>query len=55
MKTNNKGFSYVADEGGRNVKSIQELHSGDVLNIYMTDGTVKAKVEDTIGRTLNER
>ncbi len=51
----NKGFSYVADEEGNNIKSVKALKNGDALQIHMTDGTVKAKVEETVGRTLHER
>ena len=45
----NKGFSYVSDESGHNVKSIREIQTGDVLQIHMTDGIVKARAEETLG------
>lgn len=44
----NQGFSYVAGADGKSVKSIQGIQKGDELNIYMTDGMVNAKVEDTV-------
>ena len=44
----NQGFSYVSGEDGKTVKSIEKIRKGDELKIYMTDGMVKAKVEDTI-------
>ena len=43
----NQGFSYVALEGGKVVKSIEHVEKGDNLQIYVTDGIVSAKVEDT--------
>ena len=44
----NQGFSYVASEKGSVVKSITQVQKDDQLKIYMTDGIVRAKVEDTI-------
>ena len=44
----NKGYSYVADANGKNVKSIQGINKDDCLSIFMTDGVVKAKVTETI-------
>lgn len=43
----NKGFSYVASEQGDMVKSITKVKKDDILHIYVTDGLIKAKVEDT--------
>ena len=51
----NQGFSYVASEQGTVVKSIQHVKVDDKLAIYMTDGIVKAKVEDTIKEDYNDR
>ena len=44
----NKGFSYVASEKGRTVKSIQDVSKDDLLQIHVTDGVVKARVEDLV-------
>lgn len=51
----NQGFSYVALEGGRTVKSIQDVRKTDKLEIYVTDGIVMAKVEDTVKEDYSER
>lgn len=51
----NQGFSYVASNAGTVVKSIQDVKKEDELTIYMTDGIVKAKVEDTIKEDYNGR
>ncbi len=51
----NQGFSYVTTEHGKVVKSISNLHRDDRLAIYMTDGIVNAKVEDTIKEDYNGR
>jgi exodeoxyribonuclease VII large subunit len=42
----NSGFSYVADDAGKNVKSIQQVKVGDALTIHMTDGQVIARTEE---------
>lgn len=47
----NRGFSYVTDETGRALKSIQQVKKGDTITVYVTDGTVRANVEEQYGRT----
>ncbi len=44
----NRGFSYVASEQGNVVKSIQDVARDDLLQIHVTDGVVKARVEDCV-------
>ena len=51
----NQGFSYVSSENGNVVKSIEHVQPKDRLTIYMTDGIVKAKVEDTIKEDYSDR
>lgn len=51
----NQGFSYVSSENGNVVKSIEQVQPKDRLTIYMTDGIVKAKVEDTIKEDYSDR
>lgn len=51
----NQGFSYVSSEDGNVVKSIEQVQLEDKLTIYMTDGIVKAKVEDTIKEDYSGR
>jgi len=43
----NQGFSYVASEEGTVVKSIAHVKPHDLLSIFVTDGIIKTKVEDT--------
>ena len=43
----NRGFSYVTSETGTVVKSVEHVRKDESLTIYVTDGMVKAKVEDT--------
>ncbi|WP_029320703.1 exodeoxyribonuclease VII large subunit [Butyrivibrio sp. AE3004] len=38
------GFSYVCDEDGRNIRSIEGVKAGDVLEINVIDGTIKTEV-----------
>lgn len=41
----NQGFSFVADEQGNTVRSISQVAMGDMLQIQVTDGKIRAKVE----------
>ena len=43
----NQGFSFVTSEAGMVIKSVDHVRENDSLKIYVTDGIVKAKVEDT--------
>ncbi len=51
----NQGFSYVASGEGKAIKSIQDVNIEDSLTIYVTDGLVKAKVQETIKEDYGER
>lgn len=51
----NQGFSYVASTDGTVVKSVDKVKKDDKLSIYMTDGIVTAKVENTIKENYGER
>ena len=51
----NQGFSYVATEKGKTVKSIRDVKKEDRIEIYVTDGIVKAKVEDAVKEDYSER
>lgn len=44
----NQGYSYVSTKEGKHVRSISDVEKNDALTIYVTDGMVYAKVEDTI-------
>ena len=41
------GYSYTADENGKNVRSINQVKKGDELSIYVTDGVIKAEATET--------
>ena len=43
----NQGFAYVSTENGKVVKTIADTANGETLNVYVTDGVIKARVEDT--------
>ncbi len=51
----NQGFSYVASEEGTVVKSIEHVKKEDKLTIYVTDGILKARVEDTMKEDYSGR
>ena len=40
------GYSYVSDEKGRNIRDASLLSKGDMINIHMLKGRVKAEVSD---------
>ena len=50
----NQGFSYTS-VNGKTVKSIQDVKKDDKLEIYVTDGIVMAKVEETVKEDYGER
>jgi len=39
------GFSYVADDEGRNITSVHSVSNGDRINIAVTDGYIDAQVQ----------
>ena len=41
------GYSYVSDAEGRNIRSIENIKSGDDLSIFVTDGVINARVAGT--------
>jgi exodeoxyribonuclease VII large subunit len=41
------GFSYMEDSDGANVRSISGVKPGDELRVYVSDGLIKARCEDT--------
>ena len=41
------GYSYMADENGKNIRSIEQVSKGDELSIYVTDGVIKATATET--------
>lgn len=43
----NQGFAYISTENGKVVKAIADTANGETLNVYVTDGVIKARVEDT--------
>ncbi len=40
----NSGYSYVINEQGKNVRSVQGVEAGELLNIHVTDGIIEAQV-----------
>ena len=41
------GYSYVSDENGENIRSIEKVKPGDKLSIYVTDGVIDATANGT--------
>lgn len=48
------GFSFVSDGDGRAVTHISEVYPGQVLNIHVTDGIIRADVLETSARDYLE-
>lgn len=40
----NKGFSYVCDQKGKNIRDIHQVNEGEGLQIYVTNGILQAEV-----------
>lgn len=49
LKKLNQGYSFVSDEKGRAVTSIQDVQTGDELTIHVTDGEMTVRVQETKG------
>ena len=43
-----QGYSYTVDGKNKNVRSISQVKQGDELEIYVTDGKILTKVQDTL-------
>ena len=41
-----QGFSYVETEKGQVLKNVSQVKTGESLSIYVTDGIIKASVEE---------
>lgn len=44
----NQGFSYVTDPKDKAITSVTQIQAGDIVTIYVADGSVKAEVQETI-------
>ena len=47
MQKLQQGYSYVVGNKGKNVRSIFQVNPEDMLEIYVTDGKIVAKVDST--------
>ena len=43
----NQGYSFVADKDGNGITSTQQVHSGDLVEISVTDGVIEAEVRSS--------
>lgn len=41
-----QGYSYVADNENKNIRSISQIKEDDILRVYVTDGAIVAKVQE---------
>lgn len=42
----NQGYSYVTGADGRNIRSTEQVEEGEMLQIFVTDGRIRAEVKD---------
>ena len=42
-----QGYSYMVDSQNKNVRSVSQVKQGDELEIYVTDGKILTRVQDT--------
>lgn len=49
LKKLNQGYSFVEGKDGKAVTSIQQVRHKDVLTIHVTDGEIRAEVQETKG------
>lgn len=42
-----QGYSYTRQENGRTIKQVKDVNAGDKVDIFVTDGIIKAQVEKT--------
>ena len=43
----NQGYSFVSDREGNGIRSTKQVHSGDLLEISVTDGVIEAEVRSS--------
>ncbi|MCR5295623.1 MAG: exodeoxyribonuclease VII large subunit [Lachnospiraceae bacterium] len=46
MQRLSQGFSFVTDERGKAVRSVQSVSPGELLTIYVTDGRIRAEARE---------
>lgn len=44
----NQGFSYVTNQSGQVLTSVEQAVPGEALTVYVTDGKVKARIEEIV-------
>ena len=49
------GCGLIADESGKRVDSVTQVHPEDVVQIRLRDGKIRAKVEDVTVIESNEK
>ena len=48
LKRMSAGYAYISDEKKHGIKSIDEINKGDMIRIYLKDGSAKARIEETV-------
>ena len=43
----NQGYSFVSDREGNGIITTKQVHSGDLLEISVTDGVIEAEVRSS--------
>ena len=42
----NQGYAYVSDSAGKTITSVEQAMVGDMMTVYVKDGTLSARVTD---------
>lgn len=50
-----QGYSYVCDENGMNVRSIQDVEIGGKIRMVVTDGSIMAEIKETVAEGDGEQ
>lgn len=47
------GFSYMENERGKNIRSVEHVGKGEMLSVFVTDGRIQAEVKDVIKEDIH--
>ena len=54
LKKLESGFAYVSDSSGKNIRSVDGVKKGEVLEISVSDGKIKAEVLEVCNGRKND-
>lgn len=48
MKKISRGYGFVTEKTGKRIETVEQVKTGDTVNIRILDGQIKAKVSEVI-------